>query len=151
MKIHKQIATCFGVGTLPWCPGTWGSIVGLLLAFLLNDWILTPLVIVLFFVGTWASKVTSKELDETDPQCVVIDEVAGMATAMLFLPRTWPFLLGAFILFRILDIRKMGFMRKLELVPDGWGIMLDDMAAGIIANLTIQIFYLIYILIKTLQ
>jgi phosphatidylglycerophosphatase A len=70
----------------------------------------------------------------------VIDEVAGMCISVLFIPLTWVTIAVAFILFRAFDILKPLYIRRLEAVPGGWGVMLDDLAAGIYANIVMQIF-----------
>lgn len=72
-----------------------------------------------------------------DPR-IVIDEWIGFWTAAVFLPRTWPILIGAFVLFRVFDVWKPGFVRRLARLPGGWGIIADDVAAGAISNLILQ-------------
>jgi len=121
------------------------------IAVFLNDWILVPVILILFFVGIEASRRTSLELGQTDPKEVVIDEVVGMAVSLLFLPRTFLFILTAFLLFRVFDIKKPGFIRKMERFPGGVGIMLDDLGAGIMANITIQVFHLLYLMIRVIE
>ena len=150
MKLLYLIGTFFYVGKLPWFPGTWGSLAGLLIAWFFTDSILAGLMIFLFFLGVYASTRMSEELKQEDPKEVVIDEVVGMGVSLLFLPRSWIFLLAAFLLFRLLDIRKPGFIRRFEQFPSGWGIMLDDLAAGIVANLVLQLFHFIYLSIQNL-
>lgn len=70
---------------------------------------------------------------------MVIDEVAGMWAAMLFVPLTWPSALAAFILFRLLDILKPFPVRQAERLGRGWGIMMDDLAAGAYANMGVRV------------
>ncbi len=139
--INKFFVTAFGVGYLPLAPGTWGSIVGALLI-----WVATLLdpsftfsftfiatIVVVFFLGVWGSKVVEKEWGE-DPSRVVIDEVIGVWIAMLFIPFSWINLFAAFVLFRVFDIAKPFGIRKMEDTGSGWGVMLDDVLAGIYAN-----------------
>ena len=73
-----------------------------------------------------------------DPSKVVIDEVSGMAIGLLLLPVNVKYLFAAFILFRFFDIVKPLYIRKIEALPRGWGIMLDDVAAGIYTNVLLQ-------------
>ncbi len=85
-----------------------------------------------------------KEIGEIDPSSAVIDEVLGMGVAMLITPNVvgiprWPFVLMALILFRIFDIWKPYPIRKFEKLPGGWGIMTDDLAAGVYARVWLQI------------
>jgi phosphatidylglycerophosphatase A len=99
---------------------------------------LAALAIVLI-VGVAAAGKTEKDLGIKDPSCVVIDEVLGMGVALLWVPRTWPFLIMGLVLFRIFDIWKPPPIKKLEKLPGGWGIMLDDLLAGLYACLWLHI------------
>jgi phosphatidylglycerophosphatase A len=69
---------------------------------------------------------------------IVIDEVAGMSLSLCFVPVAWPYVLAAFVLFRLFDITKPFFIRRMEGLPGGWGVMMDDMLAGLYANLLLQ-------------
>ena len=90
-------------------------------------------IIAVFFVGVAVSARVKSE-DDPDPSKVVIDEVAGQLAACLILaPVEWWSMLAAFLLFRIFDILKPFGIRRLEAIPGGWGIMLDDLAAGLLA------------------
>ena len=73
-----------------------------------------------------------------DPGEVVSDEVAGFMVTLYLLPFSWPFLAGGFVLFRLLDILKPFPIRRLERLPGGAGVVLDDVAAGILANLILR-------------
>ena len=141
-----MLATFFGIGLLPWCPGTWGALAGLVLGILLKDAPLAIVMTVLFCAGVWVSQKTAEAVGNKDPSEVVIDEVVGMGVAMLFLPRTLFFCIAAFALFRLFDIWKPGVIRRFESAGGGLGIMLDDLAAGIFANLILQSGHLIYLL-----
>lgn len=100
--------------------------------------ILIPIIAVIFFVGVWASARVKSDVDP-DPSKVVIDEVAGqLAACLILLPVEWWSMLAAFLLFRILDVLKPLGIRRLEAIPNGWGIMLDDLAAGLLAALVIN-------------
>jgi len=145
---NRIISTFFGLGLLPWFPGTWGSLAGLGLAILAKDWVLGIAVVLLFFVGVWSSDKTAREVNKSDPGEVVIDEVVGMGVSLLFLPHHWIFWVSGFVLFRLFDIKKPGPIRKLEQFPGGWGIMLDDLGAGIMTNILLQMGHLLYLLSK---
>lgn len=71
---------------------------------------------------------------------IVIDETAGYITAMMFLPRHWPYLLGAFVLFRLFDTCKPGPVKIFDRIPNAFGVVFDDVAAGLLANIVIQLF-----------
>ncbi len=135
------IATFLGIGKLPKAPGTWAS-----LAAIPVFWPLMPhpaaqavLLAVLFFgtapVCTWAER----EMGETDPSAIVVDEVVGMGTALLGVPREVPFVLMAFILFRLFDIWKPYPIHKIQKLPGGWGILADDLLAGVYALIWVHI------------
>ncbi|MXZ02948.1 MAG: phosphatidylglycerophosphatase A [Chloroflexi bacterium] len=100
--------------------------------------ILIAAIVVIFFVGV-AVSARVKSDEDPDPSKVVIDEVAGQLAAFLILaPVEWWSVLAAFLLFRLFDIVKPLGIRRLEAIPNGWGIMLDDLAAGVLAAIVIN-------------
>jgi phosphatidylglycerophosphatase A len=144
-KIAKIIATFFGSGLSPKAPGTMGTIAAIPLVVALNHlgpfWIM-GFVILFLPVAVWACSVYQKNVGTEDPQAVVIDEVIGFAITMTWLPATWQAYVLGFILFRLLEITKPGPIGVLDKrVKGGLGIMLDDIAAGIIANIILQVIY----------
>jgi phosphatidylglycerophosphatase A len=137
------VATFFGAGFGKPGPGTWGSVAAVLLwaAF---AWSVhpTPQTLLLALIagvaltlifGIPAATIVARESGRHDPQFVVIDEVAGQWIALLFSPFDWRHALIALILFRLFDITKPFPIRRLEALPGGWGIVLDDVAAGLYA------------------
>lgn len=137
---HYALATFFYVGRFPVMPGTAGSAVGFFLFLGLHLFFHSRLIFVLlalglFFIGVYVSGRVQTEMGKRDPKCVVIDEVAGIFIALLFLPKlSFIGLSSAFILFRLFDIFKLFLIRRLEDIQGGWGIMLDDALAGIYAG-----------------
>jgi|SRR5579864_5045411 len=137
------IATFFGAGLGKPGPGTWGSVAALLvwadfaifvrptsqilLIALLSGIILS------IAVGIPAATIAARESGRQDPGFVVIDEVAGQWIALLGSPADWRHALIALILFRLFDITKPFPARQLERLPAGWGIVFDDVAAGLYA------------------
>ena len=127
-------ATFFYLGKLPFSPGSWGSLGALLL------WLLLPVtfsihlsvIIILFVLGVYSSSRMAKYLDDHDPSEVVIDEVVGMGISLFMLPHSPGLYLLAFILFRVFDILKPSLIYRMQNLPGGWGIMLDDVLAGLI-------------------
>ena len=93
-----------------------------------------------FIMGVFTSNQVIKDTGKDDPSEVVIDELAGQWLALLFLPRSIGFAIAAFIIFRILDITKPFPIKQLEGLPRGWGVMLDDLAAGLISFGIIQLY-----------
>jgi len=134
------VATFFGVGRLPAGPGTWASLATVLLWWVLARAVpahlsLSAVVIILAVtaIGIPASTRVARESGIHDPGFVVIDEVAGQMLPLIIAPLVWKYLLLSLILFRCFDILKPPPLRALERLPDGFGIMLDDVGAGIYA------------------
>ncbi|HID38644.1 MAG TPA: phosphatidylglycerophosphatase A [Calditrichaeota bacterium] len=134
------IGTVLGSGFAPFAPGTAGSIVAVLLYYLLITSRLSLLVltVVFFFIGVAVSFHLEKN-EGKDAQIIVVDELVGQWIAFLFLPKTLPILITGFILFRLFDIFKPYPINALQKLKGGWGVMSDDVLAGIYANILIQI------------
>ena len=143
IRLAFAIATVFKAGYIPIAPGTIGSIVGLLVFWLIKDSVFFTVemlfVTALFFTGVWASTIVEQVLDRQDPGVVIIDEVVGMLVALMLLPPTITVVFLAFFLFRFFDIVKPYPARWCEQLSRGWGIMLDDVVAGLYVNVLIQI------------
>jgi phosphatidylglycerophosphatase A len=131
------------VGFAPVAPGTVGAAAAvpffLLLRRASSAWIEIAVCAAIVAAGAWSAKRTEAALGVEDPGPVVIDEVVGMFVSLLFLPATWPVIAAAFLAFRVFDIVKPWPAGRLEHVPGGWGVMADDVMAGVYANLTVQI------------
>jgi phosphatidylglycerophosphatase A len=148
------IGTFFGAGLLKPGPGTYGSIAALLLWFVAAHTLhLTPATLAIataiaalaaILIGIPAATIVARESGREDPGHVVIDEVAGQLITLIFCPPDWPHAILALILFRLFDVLKPWPIRKLEALPAGTGIMLDDVAAGILALLCVQIAHLFF-------
>ena len=161
--LPKIIATGFFSGYSPFAPGTAGSLVGLLLYYFIpgmeNGILLSLVSAVGFALGVPAAATVAQIVGDQlsggskaakalfqpetvhapDPSIVVIDEVVGMWISLLFLPKTMTVAATCFLLFRVFDVLKPFPIRQLERHPNGWGIMLDDVAAGIYANAVVRI------------
>jgi phosphatidylglycerophosphatase A len=140
-------ATLFGIGRLHPGPGTWGSATTVLLwatiACALPANLRLPVAIALALlvtlIGIPAATQVSRASGRKDPQFVVIDEVAGQLIALFAAPLAWKTFLAGFILFRVFDIIKPPPVRQLERLPEGTGIVLDDVMAGIYAFAVMQL------------
>jgi len=137
---RRTFATFFGLGFFPLAPGTLTSFAVILLYKVLavdRKPLLWPLaaVAVLVVLGGLAAAGYARELNQRDPGRIVVDEACGQLIALVGLPSSWQPLLVSFVLFRGLDILKPSPIRKLEVLPWGWGIMADDIAAGLAAGL----------------
>ncbi|MGA7123658.1 MAG: phosphatidylglycerophosphatase A [Polyangiaceae bacterium] len=133
-KAAWAIATWFGCGLVPIAPGTAGALGAVplyLLAVRGGRLGVAAAAVAVTAIGVWASTVVARELHEKDPQLVVVDEVAGLLVTMLpvAVPSWYSVAIG-FALFRLFDVVKPWPVRRLESLPSGWGIVLDDVAAG---------------------
>lgn len=165
--------TTFGVGYLPLAPGTWGSMVGVIIylaiawteasvGFNLLDrgWNLTQIsawfhtvnstVLLLFcLLGIWAANRATHFFKKKDPQQAVVDEVMGQLIVFLFVPfgLHWGFVLAGFLLFRLFDIWKPYPIDSLQNLPAGIGVCADDILAGIYGGICLAAIYAIYLII----
>lgn len=138
LMIAYFLSTGFFAGKSPVAPGTVGTLVGLIPILiywtkggqyqLLNQISIT---VAVFLIGIWASTVVVESYKEKDPEYIVIDEVAGYMVAMIGFTPTWQHLLLAFVVFRFFDIVKPPPVRFFEKLPSGFGVMADDVVAGI--------------------
>jgi phosphatidylglycerophosphatase A len=137
------VATFFGAGYLKPGPGTWGSIAATLLWFAYATFAhpaphallfaLVAAIAVALVLGVPAATTVERQSGRTDPGFVVIDEVIGQWITLLFSPVDWRHGLIALVLFRLFDITKPFPVRRFERLPGGWGIIFDDVAAGLYA------------------
>lgn len=141
----KYFSTLGPVGYMPVAPGTWGTAVALLFVAALRPSVTAHIIIaaVITVAGIISSGEAEKILNRKDPGHIVIDEFAGYMVSTAFLPASWGYLFSAFILFRIFDILKPPPIKRLQYLPGGWGVMVDDIAAGIYTNLIIQLWRLL--------
>ena len=141
------IATFFGVGFLPKMPGTWGSGATVLLWALAARYIPAEyqfavalgVVCLAIIAGIPAASIVCRETELKDPQIVVIDEVAGQMITLLLVPLGWKAFLAGFILFRFFDMLKPFPLRRLEHLPEGSGVVMDDVGAGLYGFLVMQL------------
>lgn len=149
--IARVVATGFGTGYFPFAPGTVGSGIALLLYWISQKWMHVSfwtfwgVMIGCFLFGVWASTVVEKEVchsgGKKDPSIVNWDEMVGMWISVAHFPFN-PWVWGAgFLIFRLLDIVKPPPIRSLQVLPGGWGIMMDDCVAGMYTQLILQIIF----------
>jgi phosphatidylglycerophosphatase A len=147
MNFGKQalllFSTGFYIGKIPFAPGTMGSLLGIPIWFGLSKFapMITFVFLVLFIpVAVWAAHVSAKHLNQKDPGCIVIDETAGMVVMLAGFPFHWVACVSGFVLFRLLDIFKPFPIRWIDQnLGGGIGIVLDDILAGVIGNITLRI------------
>ena len=141
-KTALILGTWFGSGLMPFAQGTFGSIAAVpvvALSSVLSPRFSTLFVLVMVLIAIWASQVVHELLNQGDPSEVVIDEVAGFLLTMLWIPLSLLTLLAGFLLFRLFDIWKPWPARQAEKLHGGLGIVLDDLVAGLYANLLLQL------------
>ena len=135
--IAEWIGTVFYIGKLPFTPGTWSSLVASLTWFFIFD-SLSPIILpiitlLLFAIGIIACEKIINDTKEKDPSRIVIDEWVGQWIVFTFMPVNISILVIGLILFRIFDIFKPFPVKSMEKLSGGWGIMMDDVIAGIMA------------------
>ncbi len=128
-------ATFFGIGHIPVAPGTWASLVTVVIAYLAAPYLQSPLSLPLaalatFLTGIPAARQAEIRFRKKDPRFCVIDEVAGQLVSLILLPHTVACYAGSFLLFRFFDILKPFPVKQSESLPHGMGIMTDDILAG---------------------
>ena len=141
------VAAFFGIGHLRPGPGTWGSASTVILWWLVGRWIAPTwqpwlagvLALAAVLIGIPAATCVARASGRKDPQIVVIDEVAGQLITLIAAPIAWQSLLLGFILFRAFDIVKPPPVRQLERLPEGVGIVVDDVGAGLYALAVMQL------------
>jgi phosphatidylglycerophosphatase A len=146
MQLHKLVATFFGIGYIGKGGGTVAAVAFCIIWMLIPESILTMvaqvfILLLVLVTGVWSGNAVDPIWGK-DSSKVVIDEVAGMLITVIFLPIKLPYILTGLVLFRIFDIGKPLFIRKMEFFPKGWGVMADDVLAGIYAHIVLQLIIL---------
>ena len=140
------LATGFGVGYSPITPGTLGTLVAIPIYYFLSE-IPSPVyevtLIAFFFLSVWISANTETYYHKKDDQRIVIDEIMGFLITMLWIPKTAHFVIIGFFLFRFFDILKPFLIRRMERkLKGGFGVVLDDVLAGVYANIILHLIHL---------
>ena len=144
-EVIKFFATGAYLGFLPKAPGTFGSFLGIPLAYvflLFGQFFYLIATFVFVLLSIIIAELYDRQLEEHDSQTIVIDEVAGYLVALVAIPYQfqWPYILLAFVLFRIFDILKPFPLSYLDRIPGGIGIVLDDVGAGLMTNVILHLF-----------
>jgi len=147
-RVVVFLATGFYTGNIPKAPGTFGTLPGLCLCFFLArlPWPISILLIfILIAVAVWLAGQAEKVIGQKDPGCIVIDEIAGMTVTLAALPFTLYTAIAGFVLFRFFDIVKPAPIKSIDRrLHGGIGIVLDDVIAGIFANIILRVGILIF-------
>ena len=146
-KISHVLATCLGVGSIPFAPGTWGSLFAVLLIYniaFLQEWIILATVLIVAF-SWWVCVEVHKET-KSDSSEIVIDEFAGMFVACMFINHDFISLVFAFLFFRFFDIVKPWPISWVDKnIKNGHGILIDDLLAGLFAGILMLTIFVIII------
>ncbi|MBI3897164.1 MAG: phosphatidylglycerophosphatase A [Gammaproteobacteria bacterium] len=142
-RLAQWLATGFGVGYIGFAPGTFGTLVALPLYLLVRE--LPPpayvaVVAALFALGVWICQIAERQFGRPDHSAIVWDEIVGYLVTMFLAPSGMLWIVAGFVLFRLFDIWKPFPIRRLEhVVPGGWGVMADDVLAGIYAAVMLRV------------
>lgn len=137
------LASGFYSGLSPFMPGTAGTVVGIGLYWCLShlpffQYLITCIAFI--FLAVWLADRAAAILQQADPSLIVIDEIAGYLVTMIGIPGSWHYIVMGFILFRTIDVLKPFPIQVIDRdLKGGWGIVLDDVVAGIFANLIMQV------------
>jgi len=142
IRLILLLASGLGAGFSPFAPGTAGTLVAIPIELVLSP-IRSPVyeltLLTFFFFSSWIAERAQNHWQKEDDQRIVIDEIMGYFLTMLWIPKTLLFISVGFFLFRLLDIVKPFPCRQLEKVRGGFGVVLDDVFAGIYANIGLQL------------
>jgi phosphatidylglycerophosphatase A len=141
-KLIIIVATALGAGYSPVASGTAGSALAAIVFWFLfpdNALFMLGAAVIATALSVYTGGKAEKYFDSRDDSRIVIDEVAGYFISVLFLPKTLFFAIAAFLLFRLFDVIKPFFIKKVQDWPGGWGVTFDDVFAGIFANLILQV------------
>ncbi|OIO34421.1 MAG: hypothetical protein AUJ70_01110 [Candidatus Omnitrophica bacterium CG1_02_40_15] len=147
-RLCKIIASVFYIGYLPVAPGTLGSLASLVLYYFIchDALIMAAVILIVVILGFMTAGRVEKVFGEKDPEEIVIDEFAGMLISLYRLPPTMGYVVTGFLLFRFFDIVKPKPINSLEKLKGSTGIMLDDIIAGVYANMILQVIYIFNLL-----
>lgn len=148
MFLHKLFCTVLGIGYIGKGGGSVAALVCCFGWMLIwdngpHDLVQVLGTLVLIAAGVWSSGKLEAAWGK-DSSRIVVDEVAGMCVSLLWIPVRVEYVLISFLLFRFFDIAKPLFIRRIEKLPAGWGVMFDDLLAGVYANVVLQIFIVIF-------
>lgn len=139
--LAKLVSSLFFIGYIPVMPGTFGSLAGLGIFFLVRQHpaMYCGMVVLLLSGGLLCAGEAERLFNKKDSPRIVIDEAAGMLISLIYLPYNFGIVLAGFFIFRLLDIIKIYPARQLERLRGGFGVMSDDLISGIYTNLILQV------------
>ena len=139
-KISLMLATLFGVGFTPLCPGTASCVVAVLIFLLIGNPVYFLILTIFSVIISFPVSARAEEIFKIkDCKKIVIDDFSGMLITLIFIPKRIEFIIPAFFLFRMLDMLKIPPANKIERIHGARGIVGDDLVAGIYSNLILQV------------
>jgi phosphatidylglycerophosphatase A len=142
IRLILLLASGLGAGFSPFAPGTAGTLVAIPIELVLSP-IRSPVyeltILTFFFFSSWIAERAQNHWQKRDDQRIVIDEIMGYFLTMLWIPKTTLFIILGFFLFRFFDIVKPPPIRLIERAKGGFGVVLDDVLAGVYSNIILQI------------
>ena len=142
-RLSVAVATALGVGYVPFAPGTFGSLAGLVVFAGVRATgqpaVELAAIVAVFFAGVWAATAAETHFGHIDPGPVVIDEVLGMLVTLTLLPVSMTGVFVGFVLFRVFDVIKPPPCNRFEALPGGWGVMCDDFMAAAYAYACVRL------------
>jgi phosphatidylglycerophosphatase A len=142
-RLSLAVATAFGVGYVPFAPGTFGSLAGLVVFVAVRATgqpaVELAAIVAIFLAGVWAATTAEEHFGHIDPGPVVIDEVLGMLVTLTLVPVSVTGALVGFVLFRVFDVIKPPPCSQLEALPGGWGVMCDDCMAAVYSYVCVRL------------
>jgi phosphatidylglycerophosphatase A len=146
-KIILFFSSVFGVGYIGFAPGTFGSLVSILIwiLFVPNNYIFQIFLLLLISINSILFSSLAEDIyHKKDDQKIVIDEATGLWFSIAFLPKIFIFLFLGFFLFRLFDIKKPFFIKKIQNLKGGLGVTADDIIVGIFVNIILQVVKIIF-------
>ena len=142
-RLSVAVATALGVGYVPFAPGTFGSLAGLVVFAGVRATgqpaVELAAIVAVFFAGVWAATAAETHFGHIDPGPVVIDEVLGMLVTLTLMPVSMTGVFVGFVLFRVFDVIKPPPCNRFEALPGGWGVMCDDFMAAVYAHVCVRV------------
>ncbi|MBD3380460.1 MAG: phosphatidylglycerophosphatase A [Candidatus Omnitrophica bacterium] len=144
-NLHENISTLFGLGRIPFAPGTWGSFAGLLVAIVFrgSPLLLGLLFALLFPLGVFSSGVAERRAGKKDPSDIIIDEFVCILPIFIITPAEPFYFAAGFLFYRLIDIIKPPPLGYCEKIKGGWGIMLDDLGAAVYTTVILRLLSLL--------
>ena len=147
-KASVMLCSCLGLGFSPRGSATIGAFFGgIVFYFFISKYSLVVqicIIAIVFFLGVFGSKIITQGASNRDPKFIIIDEFAGVCVSFLFVPTNPVLIIGGIVIFRVFDKFKWLGISRMENLPHGWGVMLDDLIAGLYSGIVLSLLSLLH-------